>query len=219
MPEILPVQSHKALRWFADPAGQAVLASEHAAIVQTLQEHGALPWVWWMPQRPPAQTLHGARGLVLWPDATLPDAWQGSVRCTAALPLAMDSCGLLVMQHALDPRADLGDWLAECDRVLMPGGWLLLCALNPLSPYRRHWQAAGLRAAEPMRWRRALRRAGFTPDVVSEGRGPRWSRQPDPDPQQGPGLRAAYLIRAQKRRRALTPLRQTHWQLATDPSA
>lgn len=223
MPVLNPVPSQHALRWFASPAGQAVLECELDTIHHALHDHPAAPWLWLAPE--PLDAAPEGRGLQLVPDAfaNLPDDplpyWDGDVRCSLPLPLAMDSCGCVVLQHVLDPRQDAADLLDECARVLMPGGWLLLFGLNPLSPCRRYWLGSGLRAVEPRHWRRQLRRAGLTPDAVSEGLGPVWSIDTLPAPQQGPGLRVAYVVRAQKRRRGLTPVRSGRLLLAADGAA
>ena len=42
---------------------------------------------------------------------------------------------------------------------------------------------------------------------MSEGMGPRWEPVVDPRPQSGAGLRAAYLVRGDKRSLPLTPVR------------
>ena len=69
-------------------------------------------------------------------------------------------------------------------------------------------------ASEPLVWRKRLRAVGLVPDPVSQGLGPSWSIQVSPLPQQGPGLRAAYLLRAEKRSLPLTPVRRRALQLA-----
>ena len=89
----------------------------------------------------------------------------------------------------------------------MPGGRLWLLALNPLAPYRLRWRGQGPRAAEPVTWRRRLRAAGLVPDPVSQGVGPTWAIAINPNLQDGAGLRAAFLLRAEKRRIPLTPMR------------
>jgi hypothetical protein len=43
---------------------------------------------------------------------------------------------------------------------------------------------------------------------VSQGLGPRWQVGVAHEPQNGPGMRAAYAIRAEKRAWPLTPVRQ-----------
>ena len=105
------------------------------------------------------------------------------------------------------PVADPATLLAECTRVLLPGGRLWLLALNPLAPYRWRWSGNGVRGWEPVSWRRRLRTAGLVPEVVSQGVGPRWRIAPSPGLQDGAGLRAAFLLRAEKRVSPLTPTR------------
>jgi hypothetical protein len=79
--------------------------------------------------------------------------------------------------------------------------------LNPLSPWRWRWGGGGPGASEPQPWRRRLRAAGLAPDPVSQGLGPRWGTAADARLQHGPGLRAAWVLRAQKRLVPLTPVR------------
>ena len=133
--------------------------------------------------------------------------FQGDVRCGLPLPLPSDSCGVVVVQHLADISAEPAVLLEECTRVLVPGGRLWLLALNPLSPYRWRWRGQGPRSAEPFSWRRRLRSAGLTPDAVTQGLGPTWTIAPEPVMQDGAGLRAAFLLRAEKRRLPLTPMR------------
>jgi SAM-dependent methyltransferase len=133
--------------------------------------------------------------------------FEGAVRCGLPLPLASESLGTVVLQHVADYPIDRAALLGECARVLVPGGRLWLFALNPLAPYRWRWARTGLRGAEPVIWRRRLRAAGLTPDAVSQGLGPRWRIAPDARAQHGAGLRAAYLLRAEKRIAPLTPVR------------
>ena len=97
--------------------------------------------------------------------------------------------------------------VAEAARLLVNGGRLWLLVLNPLAPYRWRWRGSGISASEPLAWRRRLREAGLSPDPVSQGLGPSWSVQVSPLPQQGPGLRAAYLLRAEKRAIPMTAVR------------
>ena len=111
------------------------------------------------------------------------------------------------LQHLADISADPPTLLAECARVLVPGGRLWLLALNPLAPYRLRWRGQGPRAAEPVTWRRRLRAAGLAPDPISQGIGPTWAMSINGDLQDGAGLRAAFLLRAEKRRIPMTPMR------------
>lgn len=137
------------------------------------------------------------------------DGFSGDIRCGSALPLASESCGVVVLQHLADISTHPAALLAECARVLVPGGRLWLLALNPLAPYRLRWRGQGPRAAEPVTWRRRLRTAGLAPDPVSQGIGPTWAISVNGHLQDGAGLRAAFLLRAEKRRIPLTPIRAT----------
>ena len=53
----------------------------------------------------------------------------------------------------------------------------------------------------------ALRRAGLEPGAISEGLGPRWEPVVESRRTNGAGLRAAYLLRAERRSLPLTPVR------------
>ena len=191
--------------WFLTPAGRAVLASEEVTVAQALSDRPGLPWLWCGPD-PGEEATEGAtgRGLCLAPAG---EGWRGAVACALPLPLPSESCGVVVVQHLADISADPAGLLEECARVLVPGGRLWLLALNPLSPYRWRWRGQGPRSAEPFSWRRRLRSAGLTPDAVTQGLGPTWTIAPEPVMQDGAGLRAAFLLRAEKRRLPLTPMR------------
>lgn len=189
--------------WFSTAAGQALLESEAASVHDALAERPAQAWLWLAPVVAPAEAPAG-RGLRL---RALASGWQGAVRCALPLPLANESVATVVVQHVTRGGEHGTALLSECARVLVPGGRLWLFALNPLSPYRWRWNGNGLRASEPMPWRRRLRAAGMHPDAVSQGLGPRWRIEPDPRLQHGPGLRAAWLLRAEKRAIPLTAVR------------
>lgn len=189
--------------WFGSEAGRALLDSEAASIREALAQRAGHSWLWLAPAAQAIDPI--GRGLQLQVTA---EGWDGPLRCALPLPLANESLATVVVQHsaAVGRRGDA--LFEECARVLVPGGRLWLYVLNPLSPYRWHWKGSRLRAAEPMRWRRHLRAAGLQPDGMSEGLGPCWRIETAPDLQQGPGVRAAYLLRAEKRSIPLTPLRQ-----------
>lgn len=200
--------------WFLTPAGRAVLASEDATVAQALCDRPGLPWLWCGPDPGEEAIIEGAtgRGLCLSPDG---EGWRGAVACSLPLPLPSESFGAVVLQHVARPRGAHGPaLLEEAARLLVPGGRLWLFLLNPLAPYRWRWRGNGISAAEPLVWRKRLRAAGLVPEAVSQGLGPSWSMQVSPQPQQGPGLRAAYLLRAEKRSLPLTPVRRRALQLA-----
>ncbi|MCW5581285.1 MAG: methyltransferase domain-containing protein [Luteimonas sp.] len=199
--------------WFLTPAGRAILASEEVMVAQALADRPGLPWLWCGPD-PGEEAIDGAlgRGLRLSPAG---DGWRGAVECALPLPLPSESFGAVVLQHVVRPAGAQGPALLdEAARLLVPGGRLWLFLLNPLAPYRWRWRGTGISAAEPLVWRRRLRTAGLMPEAVSQGLGPSWSPRVSPQTQQGPGLRAAYLLRAEKRSLPLTPVRRRALQLA-----
>ena len=201
MPAPFPTrQPATAADWFAGAAGQALLASEAVAAREALGERPGQPWLWIAPVPSPAD-LPG-RGVRLW---VAGDAWGGNLRCGFPLPLCSESLGTVVLQHVGDLPLDAAWLLEECARVLVPGGCAWLFALNPLTPYRRHWWRTPLATREPLTWRRRLRAAGLEPDPVSTGLGPRWHIAEVAERQDGPGLRAAWLVRARKRVAAVVP--------------
>lgn len=186
--------------WFAGAAGQAVLDSEAGAVREALDERPGQPWLW---IRAVAATGDApGRGVRL---ALAGDAWGGDLRCGSPLPISSESVGTVVLQHVGDLPLDVACLLRECARVLVPGGRAWLFALNPLTPYRRHWWGTPLVTSEPLTWRRRMRVAGLEPEPVSTGIGPRWNVACTPDRQDGPGLRAAWALRARKRVAAAVP--------------
>jgi SAM-dependent methyltransferase len=189
--------------WFGTDAGLALLESERPAVLRALAERPALPWLWLGPVE--QVTRVDGDGLHL---VASGDGWSGAAHCGLPLPLASESIGVIVLQHVAARGAAGRGLFAECARVLAPGGRLWVFALNPLAPYRWRWRGAGLGASEPLTWRRRMRDAGLAPEPVSQGLGPRWQVRVAHEPQNGPGMRAAYAIRAEKRAWPLTPVRQ-----------
>lgn len=206
MPALSHQAQHDAVKqWFLLPAGQAVLDSEQTVVADALAAHPVvgLPWLWLAPTL--AAELPEGRGLRL---SVSGDGWRGPIRCRLPLPLVSESLGAVVLQHVLaDDRDESAALIEECARLLVPGGRLALLALNPLSPYRLRWYGSGQPACDPSTWRRRLSDAGLTPEPVAQGIGPQWSSTPSPSLQSGPGLRAAYLQRAEKRTFPMTPMR------------
>jgi len=195
--------SERSPSWFESAAGQALIGSETDSILAALHEREGHGWLWLATTG--SQGAPGGRGLRL---TAAGSGWDGPVRCQTPLPLANESVATVVVQHAGQRGAGAGALVAECARVLVPGGRLWLYALNPVSPYRLRWTGWAVQASEPMPWRRHLREAGLQPDAISQGVGPRWRIETSPALQQGPGLRAAWVLRAEKRVVPLTPMRQ-----------
>ena len=188
--------------WFATGPGQAVLASENTSIQTAIDLRAGQSWLWLSPAGQPVEA--NGRGLTLHQST---EGWQGPIRCAMPFPLASECVGTVIVQHGVPPGGRAAELFEECARILVPGGHLWLYALNPISPYRWRWAGRGLAAKEPFTWRRQLRQAGLQPLGVSEGLGPHWEVEPAPRMQRGPGLRASYLLRAEKRTIPLTPLR------------
>jgi SAM-dependent methyltransferase len=191
-----------AASWFGRDAGLALLASEAEILQQATHARVGQACLWLGPL--PATPVGPGSLLRLHPAEC---GLAGDLRAALPLPIASDACAVVVVQHLADIACEPALLLAECARVLVPGGSLWLLALNPLSPYRLRWRGQGARAAEPFTWRRRLRAAGLQPEAVSRGVGPTWSLALDPDLQDGAGLRAAFLLRAEKRRVPMTPQR------------
>ena len=189
--------------WFASAPGRALLDSEWPHLRARLAERPGQPWLWLGPVAAACAELAGP-GIPL---RRAGDAWLGPVRCALPLPLANESVAAIVLQHPALPGPETEALLSECARVLVPGAALSVYCLNPLSPWRWRWGGGGPGASEPQPWRRRLRAAGLAPDPVSEGLGPRWGTEADATVQHGPGVRAAWVLRARKRLVPLTPVR------------
>lgn len=195
-------QPDRPFSWFLGAAGAAVLDSEKPVVLRALDERAGQGWLW---LGPTAQAGASGHGLML---HAATGAWEGAVHCALPLPLASESLATVVIQHVASSGEADAALLAECARVLVPGGHLWLFALNPLAPYRWRWRGTGLRASEPLTWRRRLRTVGLAPDPVSRGVGPMWRVQVQAGGQDGPGLRAAYVLHAERRTIPLTPVRR-----------
>lgn len=234
-----PVPSRQpagSLAWFGSTAGQGLLAVEAAAMARVLTAMPALPWCWLgVPGAVPPDatgTPGGGRGVLLRRDdggfgpAGGPPAsdlrFGGALHCGLPLPLANETFGAVLLQHALDDGFDPDRLLGECERILAPGGTLWLAALNAWSPYRVRWARAGLHAHVTGVWQSSLRRAGFALDSVSlQWLGPRW-RMDHGDVGVGmhDWLRAGIAMSVNKRAHAVvppTPLRVLRWQGAAHP--
>lgn len=203
MPSLLQDGQTAAQHWFHAPAGRALIDSQDAAIAGALHQRTARHWLWLGPVD--GEGPDDGHGLRL---AAAQTGWRGGIACALPLPLPSDAFATVVLQHVVPAGADADALLAEAARILLPGGWLWMFVLNPLSPYRWRWRGSGLSASEPLTWRRRLREHGLVSDPVSQGIGPAWRIEAAPVLQHGPGLRAAYLLRAEKRELPLTPVRQ-----------
>ncbi|WP_241772669.1 class I SAM-dependent methyltransferase [Stenotrophomonas pictorum] len=132
---------------------------EHRTLLEQLRAVPAQPWLWmgpaasWLPVSPPQ-----GRGIRLHPHVTGP-GYDGDLRCSLPLPLPAESVNAIVLQHVAAEQA--ADLLAECARILMPGGRLWMTLLNRCSPYRTHWQWQGARPPSAGHCRMLIQRQGL----------------------------------------------------------
>ena len=141
-----------------------------------------------------------------------------------ALPIATGSVEAVLLPHTLEYAPSPHVLLREVDRVLRGEGQLLVCGFNPHGPWGlRHRISQGRfppssqRLLGEGRLRDWLSLLGF--EVLSTRRylfAPPWSRRPRNDaagwlerrgPILVPPLAGAYLLRACKRVRCITPIR------------
>ena len=206
MPSLSPLrQPEQPSAWFATDHGRLLLDCEEPLLARADEVRPGLPWVCISPVDRPADI---ADRRLVWLRGDGSGLLGGDLDCTVECwPLASESVGLVVVQHAAECGLAWQDALAEANRVLVPGGRVWLFSLNPLSPYRRHWWLRGMSDAEPFTWRRRLRRHGFEPETVAEGIGPAWSLGRIDGVRTGAGARAAYRLCAEKRTIPLTGMR------------
>ena len=129
--------------WFDTDAGRALAAAQSPLLFQRLAERPHLPLLWcgpapgWPAVRPP-----GPRLIALHGDG---QHWRGDLQAVLPLPLATASVGTVVLQHP--PAGCAALLLADCQRMLLPGGVLLLtvgrrvCASRVLHPRLPLWAA------------------------------------------------------------------------------
>jgi SAM-dependent methyltransferase len=213
MPSMLPPRQADPMRAFSEPRGQALLALARARV------------------QPMVDGVYGPHGLLLAPDAAhFPELMppmaglrlrvgrgthlDGDLLASAEdLPLPSDSMALVVVQYAL--HAGLAEaLLAECARVLAPGGVALVMGINRLSLWRlwaRRHAAGGTPGAAACRRMLAqedvetlqVRHFGTLLPIGridADGQAARESRWLGP-------LRASFLLIARKRRAQATALR------------
>ena len=182
--------------WFSGPEGRIVLSAERSWLLQRLSERPVQPWLWVAPQVPEEWVPPAPRGLLLQADA---GRYWGSVRCGLPLPVASGCIGNVVLQHV--PGAGLQPLLEECQRVLLDGGRLWLCAFNPCSPYRLRAGLAGWTAPPLAAWVGRLQALGLVAVAPPRCVGPRWHpRQSAGNPGGGTAsLRAGCVLEFEKR--------------------
>lgn len=190
--------------WFETVPGRILLQAEHVLLARAaLRSAMVQPWLWLrLDTLNPLAELPRGNGLSLVRNG---HRFHGDVRCGLHLPLATESIQSIIVQHCTVCHPD--DLLAECARVLKPGGRIWLFVLNPHSPYRLHWCKSHCQAAWPSHWQAVLTQLGLTCLSSPQYVGPTWRPVRCP-PQRGPGRpwQAACLLIAQKRTFTFTPL-------------
>ncbi|MBS0584440.1 MAG: methyltransferase domain-containing protein [Proteobacteria bacterium] len=185
--------------------------------------------------------VYGTTGLFLRAHETAPDGFpanllanvvdlaldeaqilRGGLACAPdELPLAGESCKLVVVQHLLERVDDPAACMSEIARVLAPEGVLLVLGFNPLSLWRPWLAGTARRVRQPMRirsaqsWATTIGAQGI--DVLQTRYSGAWSpwSAPAAEPVAAVGavaaaltrLRGGWLLLARKRRSVLTPLR------------
>lgn len=149
---------------------------------------------------------------------------RGGLSCLPdELPLASESCKLVVVQHLFERLHDPAACASELARVLAPEGVLLVLGFNSLSLWQPWLAGKAARAGMPFKARSAQRCAammgGQGIDILQArylGALSPWSKTTPAhsgDAAGGfganalAGFRGSWLLLARKRRSALTPLR------------
>lgn len=208
--------------FYAQPAVKDLFALELAALAPIL---GGIYGNFGLFVRPhdgaPATLPPHLLGTII--DLTLDSAraCSGRLRCAPAeLPIASESCKLVIAQHVLERVADPAACAAEFARILAPEGVALVFGFNPVSLWRP-WLAGKARGAaltlrprSAQSWQMCLANQGIetlqtrflgamSPWQRSDGsRGASGERRPFLGRVGG-----SWLLLARKRRSAMTPLR------------
>lgn len=195
------------LAWFGSERGRHLLAIERQAASHWLERRPAQPSLWLAAAAEPPAPAAGQgfnRRLWLYRQGS---QLRGDVHCALPLPLPSETFGSVVLQHACDDGSL--DLLAECARILAPGGRLCLFTLNPVSPYRWRWRGADLRVRDGGAWMERLRQVGLHPQDNEETYlGPRWRSLRASEAAtrlSHQRLRAVRVLEAEKRVAALIP--------------
>ncbi len=182
--------------WFDTQAARLIQQLEQQHLRERLQMLPSQPWLWFGPTAtwaPPA--LPARRGVRLHNAGDGP-LFDGDLRCGLPLPLPAEAVNAIVIQHA-DPTV-VAELIAECSRVLMPGGRIWMTHLNPCSPYRIRWRRQGVRPASVSRCRALLQGEGLQ-CVPARYLGPLWTDLPVVSGSALPPLRAVCVLEAEKR--------------------
>ncbi len=210
--------------WLASPLGRTVLELECRLLQEALADVFGFEMLQIGRWGAGAQLSESARTqhhCWLAPDASGSSAIRAHFD---ALPIATGAVEAVLLPHTLEFAPDPHQLLREVERVLVGDGHVVACGFNPYGPWGlRHLVARGRfpppvdRLLAESRLRDWLGLLGF--EVVVTRRylfAPPWSRSTPADaerwlerrgPELLPTLAGAYLVKARKRVRALTPIR------------
>jgi SAM-dependent methyltransferase len=213
--------------WYRTPLGRAVAARESTCLVELLQDIFGyyLVQVGGGACFPEVMAASRIRHRVLLPTrASTRTRTLEAVGSAEALPLAADAVDALILPHTLDLAGDPRQVLREAERVLIPGGRVLILGFNALSGwgllrflyrYRRRipWCGRFLTTYRVEDWLSLL---GFEVEVrrflvlrppLGAAKGTRLVLLDVLGRALWPALGAVYVIRAVKRVMPLTPVR------------
>jgi SAM-dependent methyltransferase len=225
-----PMTDTSAPTWLDTPLGAAVLELETCVLAEALVDVFGFELVQlgcWGRGGEISTSARTQHRCWLAPDASGP----GSIRAEFhALPIATGSVEAVLLPHTLEHAPHPHEMLREVERVLMGEGHVLICGFNPLGPWglrhlvtRRRFPPSATRLMSEGRMRDWLELLGF--EVVEVRRylfAPPWTQHlssrtrswlEERGPQLVPWLAGAYLVKACKRVRTLTPIRPA-WQKA-----
>ena len=210
--------------WHATPLGAAVLELEAQILADALADVFGFELLqlgaWGVRDALSAQARTQHR-CWLAPDASGPGAIRASYE---ALPIASASVEAVLLPHTLEHAPHPHALLREVERVLMGEGHVLACGFNPLGPWgvrhlvsRGRFPSPAVRLLSERRLRDWLGLLGF--EVTLARRylfAPPWTQRMSSGTRawlesRGPSfavpLAGAYLLKARKRVRGLTPIR------------
>lgn len=218
------------LAWLETPLGAAVLELETRVLADALADVFGFELVqlgcWGRGGEISASARTQHRCWIA-PDASGPNSIRAEFH---ALPIASGSVEAVLLPHTLEHAPHPHETLREVERVLVGEGHALICGFNPLGPWglrhlgsSRRFPPPATRMMSEGRTRDWLELLGF--EVVQVRRylfAPPWTQRlsgrtrswlEERGPQLVPLLSGAYLLKACKRVRALTPIRPA-WQRA-----